>query len=106
MTSLSLYLFLYHQSSPINEEEEIDELPKDDSASDILAQELVEYEEQGKQEDLIPQARRSTREHHPSTRYPSFEYMLVIDEEEPLIFQEAMQDEMDFLQKNENCELV
>ena len=28
-------------------EEEIDELPRDDSASDILVQELVEHEEQG-----------------------------------------------------------
>ena len=45
---------------PRNEEEEIDELPRDDSASDIPAQELVEDEEQ---EDLIPHAKRSTREH-------------------------------------------
>ena len=44
--------------------------------------------------------------HRPSTKYPSFEYMLVIDEGEPQSFQEAMQDEMDSLQKNENYELV
>ena len=31
----------------INEDEEIDELLRDDSASDIPAQELVEHEEQG-----------------------------------------------------------
>ena len=31
----------------INEDEEIDELLRDDSASDILAQELVKHEEQG-----------------------------------------------------------
>ena len=89
---------------PTNEEEEINELPRDASASDIPAQELVEHEKQVEQEDLIPQARRSTREHHFSTRYPSSEYMLV--EEEPQSFQEAMQDEMDSLQKNENYELV
>ena len=34
---------------PRNEEKEIDELPRDDSASDILAQELVEHEEQEEQ---------------------------------------------------------
>ena len=48
---------------PRNEEEEIDELPRDNSASDIPTQELVEDEEQGEQEDLIPRAKRSTREH-------------------------------------------
>ena len=89
---------------------EIDELPRDDSTSDIHAQELVEHDEQEEQslhqEDLVTQARRSTKEHHPSTRCPSSEYMLVIDEGKPQSFQEAMQDEMDSLQKNENYELV
>ena len=62
---------------PRNEKQEIDELPRDDSASDVPAQELVEHE------DLKPQVRRSTKEHHPSTRYLSSEYMLVIYEGEP-----------------------
>ena len=95
---------------PRNEEEEIDELPRYDGVSDIPTEELVEHDEQGEQslhqEDLIPQARRSIREHRLSTRYPSFEYMLVINEGEPQSFQEAMQDEMDSLQKNKNYELV
>ena len=47
---------------PTNEDEEINELPRDVGASDIPAQELVEHEKQVEQEDLIPQARRSTRE--------------------------------------------
>lgn len=55
---------------------------------------------------MVHHARRFTREHGPSTRYPSFEYMLVINEGEPQSFQEAMQDEMDSLQKNKNYELV
>ena len=95
---------------PRNEEKEIDELPRYDGVSDIPTEELVEHDKQGEQslhqEDLIPQARRSTREHRLSTRYPSFEYMLVINEGEPQSFQEAMQDEMDSLQKNKNYELV
>ena len=93
-----------------NEDEEIDELLRDDSASDIPTQELIQHDEQEEQslhqDDLVTQVRRSTREHRPSTRYPSSEYMLVIDEGEPQSFQEAMQDERDSLQKNGNYELV
>ena len=103
---IELVPILLSLEQPRNEKEEIDELLRDNSASDILAQELVEHEEQGEQEDLIPQARRSTREYYPYTRYPSSEYMLVIDEGEPQSFHEAMQDKMDSLQKNENYELV
>ena len=33
--------------------------------------------------------RRSTREHRPSTRYPSSEYILLTDEGEPECFQEV-----------------
>ena len=62
--------------------------------------------------------RRSTREHHPSTRYPFSEYILLIDEGELECFQEveaykdkqswmkAMQEEMNSLQKNKAYELV
>ena len=35
-----------------------------------------------------PQLRRTTREHQPSTRYPSSEYILIADEGEPESFQE------------------
>ena len=64
------------------------------------------------------QLRRSSRNHHPSTRYPSSEYILITDEGEPECFDEvqthkdkiqwmkAMQEEMDSLQKNDTYELV
>ena len=44
---------------PINEKKEIDELPSDDNASDIPAQELIEHDEKGGaqslyQNDLVP----------------------------------------------------
>ena len=57
-------------------------------------------------------------EHHPSTRYPSFEYILLTDEGEPKCFQEVdshkdkqsqmkvMQEEMNSLHKNKTYELV
>jgi hypothetical protein len=32
---------------------------------------------------------RSTREHRPSTKYPTFEYVLINDEREPKSFQEV-----------------
>ena len=65
-----------------------------------------------------PQVRRSTRERHPSTRYPSSEYILLTDEGEPECFQEVeshkdkqnwmkvMQEEMNSLHKNKTYELV
>ncbi|GJX17062.1 putative RNA-directed DNA polymerase [Tanacetum coccineum] len=37
--------------------------------------------------------RRSTRDHHPSTRYSSHEYVLLIDEGEPECYAEAIEDE-------------
>ena len=36
-----------------------------------------------------PQLRRTTREHQPSTRYPSSEYILIADEGELERFQEV-----------------
>ena len=62
--------------------------------------------------------RRSTRECRPSTRYPSFEYILLVDEGKLECFQEveshkdkqskmkAMQEEMNSLHKNKTYELV
>ena len=49
--------------------------------------------EQGEQppplEIVEPQVRRSTREHRPSTRYPTFEYTMITEEREPESFQEV-----------------
>ena len=78
--------------------------------------------EQGEQppppEFTVSQVRRSTREHRPSVRYSSSEYILLTDEGEPESFQEvqthrdkcswvqAMQDEMNSLYKNNTYGLV
>ena len=35
-----------------------------------------------------PRLRQTTRERQPSTRYPSLEYILIVDEGEPESFQE------------------
>ena len=65
-----------------------------------------------------PQVRRSARGHHPSTRYPSSEYVTITEEGEPESFHEvqnhkekaqwikAMQEEMNSLMKNDTYELV
>ena len=83
---IELVLIPSSLEQPKNEEEEIDELPRDDSANDIATQELVEHEEKMEQslhqKALVPQAKRSTKEHHPSTRYSSSKYMLIIDKKE------------------------
>lgn len=62
--------------------------------------------------------RRSTRDHHPSTRYSAHEYVLLTDGGEPECYTEAMedehkkewfeamQDEMNSLHKNNTFELV
>ncbi|CAL5417495.1 unnamed protein product [Camellia sinensis] len=69
-------------------------------------------------ETVGPQLRRSTREFKPSTKYPPSEYILFTDEGEPESFQEAqnhkeksswqqaMQEEMQSLQKNQTYDLV
>jgi hypothetical protein len=65
-----------------------------------------------------PQVMRSTRDHRPSTRYPTYEYVFITDEEEPESYQEvqshkdknswmkAMHEEMNSLHKNNTYELV
>ena len=65
-----------------------------------------------------PQLRQTSREHKPSTRYPSSEYILIADEGEPESFQEvqshkdkdywikSMQEEMNSLWKNDTYELI
>ena len=94
-------------------------LPDDSDEESIPSQ---EHDDQGEQftgqENEQPQLRRSNREHKPSTRYPSLEYLLLTDGGEPESFQEAqthkdrgswmkaMQEEMESLQKNNTYELV
>ena len=65
-----------------------------------------------------PQVMRSTRDHRPSTRYPTSEYVLIIGEREPESYQEVqshkdkhswmkvMHEEMNSLHKNNTYELV
>ena len=65
-----------------------------------------------------PQVRRSTRERHPLTRYPTFEYTMITEKGEPESFQEvqshkdkqswlkAMHEEMNSLNKNKTYDLV
>ena len=65
-----------------------------------------------------PQLRRTTREHHPSIRYPSSKYILIADEGELESFQElqshkdkdcwikAIREEMNSLWKNDTYELT
>ena len=69
-------------------------------------------------EEVGPPLRRSSREHQPSTRYPSSDYILITDEGEPESFQDvqscrdkdcwtkAMQEEINSLKKNDTYELV
>ena len=97
-----------------------------------LEEPVIEKEESGDDSDTrsvdqreqIPsleeglQLRQTTREHRPSTRYQSLEYILIADEGEPESFQEVqshidkdcwikfMQEEMNFLWKNDTYELT
>lgn len=57
----------------------------DEIVYDVLEQ--GEQHHQGEPEEL--QVRRSEREHQPSKRYPSSEYILLTEEGEPESFQEA-----------------
>ena len=65
-----------------------------------------------------PQVRRSTRERHPTTRYPTSEYTMITEEKELESFQKvqshkdkqswlkAMHEEMNSLNKNKTYDLV
>ena len=87
-----------------------------DDAQDI--EDVKQREQPAPLEMEESQVRRSIRECRPSTRYPSSEYIFLIDEEEPKSFQEvvshkykqsqikAMQEEMNSLHKNKTYELV
>ena len=95
-----------------------DELDGDDDIAEPDAMGFEQGEQPPQPENTVPQLRRSSREHRPSTRYSSSEYILLTDEGEPESFQdvqsrsdkqywlEAMQEEMSSLQKNRTYELV
>ena len=62
----------------------------DDDDDDMPDTEGIEQGEQPPSPEItVPQVRRSTREHRPSVRYFSSEYILLIDEGEPKNFQEV-----------------
>ena len=97
-----------------------------------LEEPVIEEEESGDDSDMGgvdqgeqippleegPQLRQLTRERQPSIRYPSSEYILIVDEGEPESFQEiqshkdkdcwikAMQEEMNSLGKNDTYKLT
>ncbi|GKB90779.1 putative RNA-directed DNA polymerase [Tanacetum coccineum] len=78
-----------------NDEEENDE---EHNADDVDAQEQPNVDEDVHPELPVPMPpfvplRRSTRDHHPSTRYSENEYVLLTDGGEPECYAEAMEDE-------------
>jgi len=99
------------EGGDLNEDPRVDGEPVIEYGND---DEDVEDEEQSPTYQL----RRSNRDHQPSTRYPSSEYILITNEGEPKSFDEvqthmdkiqwmkAMQEEMDSLQKNDTYELL
>ena len=106
-----------------NREEVQDENYGDEPASvdgdDVIDTDGVEQEKQPPPLEIVePQVRRSTREHRPSTRYPTSEYTMITKEGEPKNFQEVqshkdkqswlkgMHKEMNSLNKNKTYDLV
>ena len=56
-------------------------------ADDMIDTDGVQQGEQPPSLEMVkPQVRRSTREHRPSTGYPTFEYAMITEEEEPKSF--------------------
>ncbi|GKV28913.1 hypothetical protein SLEP1_g37899 [Rubroshorea leprosula] len=111
-------------SRKITNEKEV-QAPKDETKEPTIEEDEASVDggndEQGEQplpHEEKPQLRRSTREHKPSARYPSSDYILITEEGEPENFQEvqshkdkdcwmkAMQEEMNSLHKNNTYELV
>ncbi|GKV34500.1 hypothetical protein SLEP1_g42871 [Rubroshorea leprosula] len=111
-------------SRKITNEEEV-QAPEDETEEPTIEEEEASVDggnnEQGEQplpQEEEPQLRRSTREHKPSARYSSSDYILITEEGELENFQEvqshkdkdcwmkAMQDEMNSLHKNNTYELV
>lgn len=69
----------------ISEREGIDDVSTLIDLSDNVGQEEQPLFHQSKEE---PQVIRSTRTHHQSTRYSSFEYVIITEESESQSFQE------------------
>ncbi|GKV32108.1 hypothetical protein SLEP1_g40737 [Rubroshorea leprosula] len=111
-------------SRKITNEEEV-QAPEDETEEPTIEKDEASVDggndEQGEQplpQEEEPQLRRSTREHKPSARYSSSDYILITEEGEPETFQEvqshkdkncwikAMQEEMNSLHKNNTYELV
>ncbi|KAA8549619.1 hypothetical protein F0562_001363 [Nyssa sinensis] len=77
------------QEEPVRDETPLmtDDMPESDNEVEMLEEETVEQGEQSHQQEPIePQVRKFTREHRPSTKYSSFEYIMLIDEGEPESF--------------------
>ena len=100
-------------------EDDVDGISHVGDSDDELEQNVPQQGEQHHQEEIVEsQANRPDREHRLSSRYPTFEYILLIEEGERETFQEvqthkdnklwfkAMQEEMSSLQKYDNYELV
>ncbi|GJZ10844.1 retrovirus-related pol polyprotein from transposon TNT 1-94 [Tanacetum coccineum] len=97
---------------------------EEQGADDVDAQEQPNLDEDVHPELPVPDMppflplRRSTRDHHPSTRYSAHEYVLLTDRGEPKCYAEAMEDEhkkewfeamedeMNSLHENNTFELV
>jgi hypothetical protein len=104
--------------------EAIEHVEQRDQPTTVDGDDAIDIEGVEQREQPIPpemeesQVRRSTRECHPSTRYPKSEYVLITDDGEPKNFQEvqsqkdkqmwmkAMHEEMNSLHKNNTYELV
>ena len=66
-----------------------DELASVDG-DDVTDTDGVEQEEQPAPLEMVePQVKRSTREHRPSTRYPTSEYAMITEEGEPKVFRKC-----------------
>ncbi|GKV17327.1 hypothetical protein SLEP1_g27844 [Rubroshorea leprosula] len=81
-------------SRKITDEEEV-QAPEDETEEPTIEEDEASVDggndEQGEQplpQEEEPQLRRSTREHKPSARYPSSDYILITKEGEPKNFQE------------------
>ncbi|GJR68618.1 putative RNA-directed DNA polymerase [Tanacetum coccineum] len=110
-----------HFDSQVGDDIQNDE---EQGADDVDAQEQPNLDEDVHPELPVPDMppflplRRSTRDHHPSTRYSAHEYVLLTDGGEPECYAEAMEDEhkkewfeamedeMNSLHENNTFELV
>ncbi|GJZ78164.1 retrovirus-related pol polyprotein from transposon TNT 1-94 [Tanacetum coccineum] len=93
-TTILLWHMRWRFGDDIQNDEEHDE---EQGADDVDAHEQPNLDEDVYPElpDMLPflPLRRSTRDHHPSTRYSAHEYVLLTDGREPECYAEAMEDE-------------